>query len=264
MSSNPTTSYQWNSTLYDARHNYVSRYGEDLIGLLAPKPGERILDLGCGTGHLARKIADAGAEVVGLDSSPEMIEQATRAYPDLQFVLADATNFHFDHPFDAVFSNAALHWIPAADKVVACVWDALKPDGRFVAEFGGRGNIRAVEAAIHGALASVGRADLGLVRYYFPSVGEYTTLLEKQGFRVTFAAHYDRPTPVEGEDGLRSWLQMFGSNILQALDDSTRETFLRQVEDRLRPTLYHDGIWYVDYVRLRVVAIREQSKAADC
>jgi trans-aconitate methyltransferase len=253
-----TTANQWNPSLYDTRHNYVTRYGEDLLELLSAQSGERILDLGCGTGHLAHTIAESGAHVVGLDSATSMIEQARAAYPDVEFVVGDGANFYFDQPFDAVFSNAALHWIPAAEQVAACIWRALKPGGRFVAEFGGKDNVRAVLSAIRDTLESLSYTELASPYWYFPSLGEYATLLETQGYRVTFAAHFDRPTAVEGEDGARSWLQMYANKILNGLPADLHETFYTQVEDRLRPTQYQDGTWYVDYRRLRVVAVKEQ------
>jgi|FLYN01.1.fsa_nt_gi trans-aconitate 2-methyltransferase len=252
-----TNKHQWNAALYDSRHAYVFQYGEDVLKLLAPQPGERILDLGCGTGHLTKKIADSGAQVVGLDNAASMIEQARQNYPELAFIIADASSFTVDEPFDAVFSNAALHWIPAAEQVIACVWNALKPGGRFVAEFGGKTNIQKIESAVYAALNRLGYTELRLPPYYFPSIGEYAILLEKQGFRVTFAAHFDRPTAVEGEDGIRSWLEMYLNNIVSALPDTAREPFFRQVEEQLRPTQYRDGVWYVDYVRLRIVAYKE-------
>ncbi len=247
----------WNPALYDTSHRYVFQYGEDVLKLLAPKPGERILDLGCGTGHLAQKIADEGAQVIGIDSATSMIEQARQHYSAPQFVVGDATNFRFDEPFDAVFSNAALHWIPAAEHVIACVWNALKPGGRFVAEFGGKTNIERTQHAIYDVLENLGYSNLRFHPFYFPSVGEYTSLLEKHGFRVTFAAHFDRPTAVEG--GITSWLEMYASHIVQRLPDVSRATFFQQVEDRLRPTQYRNGTWYIDYVRLRFVAVKEET-----
>jgi trans-aconitate methyltransferase len=253
------TTNQWNPNLYDTRHHYVTRYGEDLLELLAAQPGERILDLGCGTGHLAHKIAASGAHVVGLDSAASMIEQAKAVYPDVEFVVGDGANFQFDQPFDAVFSNAALHWIPAAEQVAGCIWRALKPGGRFVAEFGGKGNVRLILSALRSTLDSLGYGTLAFPNWYFPSIGEYATLLEKQGFRVTFAVHFDRPTVVEGEDGVRSWLQMYANLIVDALPPERHEAFYRQVEDRLRPTQYQDGTWYIDYRRLRMVAVKEQA-----
>jgi len=129
----------WNPEFYDARHSFVWQRGADLIDLLDPQTEERILDLGCGTGHLTAQIAARGAEVMGIDSSAEMIEEARKHYPALEFRVADARDFSLGQPVDAVFSNAALHWIQPAERVVSCVWKALKPGGRFVAEFGGKG-----------------------------------------------------------------------------------------------------------------------------
>jgi len=149
-----------------------------LLELLGPGKGERILDLGCGTGQLTADIAATGVQVVGLDSSPEMLGQARQNYPHLKFVLADATSFRFDEPFDAVFSNAALHWVKNADAAVGSIAAALRPDGRFVAEFGGKGNI----ASIMGALDAVFGAAAGeRCPWWFPGIGEYAPLLEHHG-----------------------------------------------------------------------------------
>ena len=142
-----TAKLEWNANLYEQKHAFVWQYGTEVLKILAPQPGERILDLGCGTAQLTAQIAAAGAHVIGLDSSPAMIEQARSNYPELQFELADARDFHFAEPFDAVFSNAVLHWISAADRVARSLFLALKPGGRFVAEFGGRGCVREIRAA---------------------------------------------------------------------------------------------------------------------
>src|SRR5471030_3268425 len=127
---------KWNAELYDDKHAFVFQYGESVLELLDVKPGERILDLGCGTGHLTKKIQEEGAEVVGIDASPEMIAQAKENYPELDFIVANGADFSFDEPFDAVFTNATLHWIHDADCVIKSVDKGLKPDGRFVGEFG--------------------------------------------------------------------------------------------------------------------------------
>src|SRR5206468_2153174 len=127
---------------YDDKHSFVWKYGKEVLDLLAPREGERILDVGCGTAHLTNQIASRGARVVGLDKSSAMIERARALYPELQLEVADATDFHFDEPFDAVFSNAAIHWMKDQDAVARAVFNALKPGGRFVAEFGGKGNIK--------------------------------------------------------------------------------------------------------------------------
>jgi trans-aconitate methyltransferase len=248
---------RWNSELYDSKHGFVSQLGSDLVELLAPKKGEHILDLGCGTGHLAQQIAAHGARVTGLDSSAEMIERARLNYPDLELVQGNGADFAFDEPFDAVFSNAALHWIHAADDVVRCVWQALRPGGRFIAEFGGKDNVRAILAAYYASLSAAGHSLPEQEPWYFPSLGEYATVLEKQGFRVVYAVHFDRPTPLEGEDGMRNWLAMFGNHLLSVIPESERDVFIADAERRMRPTLYQNGKWYADYRRLRVVAQRE-------
>lgn len=255
---NVTPEKEWDTSLYDGKHSFVWKYGEDVIALLAPRSGERILDLGCGTGHLTHRIAEHGAETLGIDISPAMIEQARKNYPGLRFEVADATDFHLDEPFDAVFSNAAIHWMKDQEAVARCVWRALKPGGRFVAEFGGKGNLKAIHTTLLDAVRkAVAPSEPAPSYKYYPSVGEYATLLEKQGFRVTYAAHFDRPTPLEeGEKGLRNWLATFTDNLLSTVPDEKRDQVISEVEERLRPELYRDSTWFADYRRIRVVAVK--------
>jgi trans-aconitate methyltransferase len=243
----------WNPALYDDKHSFVWKYGASLLELLAPQAGERILDLGCGTGHLTAQIAEAGAEVIGIDTAVAMIEQARKAYPQLRFEIMDARNFTFAEPFDAVFSNAVLHWVKRAGEVIACVRRALKPGGRFVAEFGGRGNVRQIAAALESVFVELGYGSFESP-WYYPSVAEYASLLEQNGLEVTYATLFDRPTPLEGEHGLRHWIEMFGGAILDRVPADRRGLFFQRVEEQLRPTLYREGIWSADYRRLRVVA----------
>ena len=245
----------WDAGLYDGKHAFVWQLGAALLELLTPRPGERILDLGCGTGHLTAQLADAGAEVVGLDSAPAMIAQARQAYPHLRFEVADARNFAFPEPFDAVFSNAVLHWVREPEPVIACVFRALKPGGRFVAELGGRGNVRALAAALEGAAGAAGCRPF-VSPWYFPALGEYAALLERGGLEPTFATLFDRPTPLQGEGGLRDWIAMFAGEYLGSLPPDRREEFLAKVEELARPVLYRQGTWTADYRRLRVVARR--------
>jgi trans-aconitate methyltransferase len=249
----------WDAALYDGKHSFVWKYGASLIELLAPQPGERILDLGCGTGHLTAQIAAAGAEVVGIDKSPGMIEEARKNYPHLRFELADGADFTFNEPFDAVFSNAALHWMMEPERVVACISRALRPGGRFVAEFGGKGCVRAFIEAVYTAMEAAGYPTKRETPFwFFPSIGEYAPLLERQSLAVTSALLFDRPTPLEdGEAGLRLWLKMFGNLFFLGMSAEQQSEVIRQVEMQLRPTCYRDGTWIAPYVRLRIVALKE-------
>ncbi|WP_338729952.1 methyltransferase domain-containing protein [Haladaptatus sp. DJG-WS-42] len=248
---------QWNSSLYDTHHSFVHEYGASLIDLLAPERGERILDVGCGTGHLTAKIADSGATVVGLDQSVEMLAQAREQYPDRTFIEGDARDIEFDRPFDAVFSNAALHWIPEADAVAASLAAALKPGGRMVVELGGTGNIETIETGLIEAAADAGYDIAPENPWYFPSVGEYATVLEDAGFEVRDATLFDRPTTLDnGEAGLENWLQMFAGAMLDVIPEADQQAVLNDVTARLRRELFENGEWVADYRRLRVRAVK--------
>jgi trans-aconitate methyltransferase len=249
----------WDPALYDDRHSFVWKRGAGVVELLAPQPGEHILDLGCGTGHLTAQIAASGAIVTGVDSAPSMIEQARHNYPQLQFELADAAALEFNATFDVVFSNAAIHWMKNQPQVVDNIGRALKPGGRFVAEFGGKGNIQRIATAAFDALRADGYPEPEkLSPWYYPSIGEYASLLEQHQLLVTYAILFDRPTPLEGGDeGMRNWLQMFSPMILSVVPDERRQALIRDIERRLRPTLYRNGAWTADYRRLRVVALKE-------
>jgi trans-aconitate methyltransferase len=253
-----TPEKQWDTSLYDGKHSFVWKYGAGVIDLLAPQKGERILDLGCGTGHLTNKIAESGAEVTGLDISPSMIEQAQKNYPHITFIQGEGTSFYFDLPFDAIFSNAAIHWMKDPPAVASCVYRALKLGGRFVAEFGGKGNLREIHTALLEAIRkAVYPAAPEPAFKYYPSIGEYAALLEGQGFRVSYAAHFDRPTPLEnGDEGLRNWIETFADNFLSLAPAEKRPAIIRKVEDQLRRDLYREGTWFADYRRIRVVAIK--------
>lgn len=251
---------EWNAAHYDSGYSFVWKHGRGALDMLDPQPGERVLDLGCGTGHLTHQIAATGAEVVGIDSAPDMIRAARQAYPDLRFEVADAADYVADAPFDAVFSNAALHWMRPPSRVAARIAAALKPGGRLVAEMGGHGNIQAILDALYPALRAVGyESPEELNPWYFPSIGEYAALLERHSLAVNFAALFDRPTQLEGgEAGMRHWLDMFAGTLLAPLDVAQREHVVAQVERDLRPHLCEGGAWVADYRRLRITATRER------
>jgi len=240
----------WDTELYEARHNFVWRMGEGVVDLLAPQAGERILDLGCGPGQLTKKISESGAQVVGVDASPSMIGQARQNFPELRFVLQDAASMTFDNEFDAVFSNAALHWMLDPAAVVECVAKSLKPGGRFVAEMGGKGNIQTIVSAIHQVVTKY--HPLPPSRQYYPSVSEYTTILEAHGLEVRNAQLFDRPTPLEGESGIENWLKQFKNYYFENLPPAA----LSEVISTLRPKLHNESGWFADYRRLRFLAVK--------
>jgi trans-aconitate methyltransferase len=236
----------WDAGLYDQTHSYVWQYGADLLPLLNPRPNERILDAGCGTGQLTAKIAESGAHVDGIDHSPDMIGKARAEFPKLRFDVADLTSFAVDDPYDAVFSNAVLHWVRDADAAARCLAAALKPRGRLVAEFGGLHNCAAVSAA-----ASTPHP------WYFPSIAEYGAVLERAGLELRQAWLFPRPTKMDDSvNGLRDWIRMFGAHWVNPVPEADREAWFQRVEAGARPALYRDGYWFIDYWRLRVVAVK--------
>jgi trans-aconitate 2-methyltransferase len=253
-----TDTSTWDSQLYQSSHAFVWQFGRDLLNMLLPKPGERILDVGCGTGQLTSEIAQSGAIVVGVDRSPEMIAAARQNYPDLQFDVADITATGYEGEFDAVFSNAALHWVKNQEGAITAIARALKPGGRLVFEMGGHGNIQQIWKAAMQSLAAIGVQDPeALSPWFYPSIGEYAPMLEKRDLEVTFAVLFDRPTPLEGgELGLRNWLEMFGTFASHVLTAEQREELIHRIEDLARPALFHNGGWTVDYKRLRMIAIK--------
>lgn len=249
---------QWNAKLYDSKHSFVANLGTSLVEFLSPQPEECILDLGCGTGHLTEKIASSKAEVIGIDSAESMIEQARLNYPNLQFEVADAINLQFTEKFDAVFSNAVLHWIKEPEKVVAGIERSLKPGGRFVAEFGGKGNVKAIVSAIYNAMEAAGYAAVDSNPWYFPSIGEYATLLENQGLKLIYATLFERPTLLEdGEKGMQNWITMFANSFFQEMPAAQKTNILNAIENQLRTSLYKNGTWFADYKRIRVIAIKD-------
>jgi trans-aconitate methyltransferase len=250
---------KWNAGLYDDKHNFVFKFGEDVVQLLNPRQGERILDLGCGTGYLTNLIAQAGARVIGIDNSTAMIERAQAAYPDLDFRVLSANDFHFDPPFDAVFSNAVLHWVLDKETAIDHIYHALRPGGRLVLEMGGKGNVEEILVATRKVLTRHKYyRNAATQPWYFPSLAEYTTLLEKRGFRIQFAAHFDRPTQLQDTDnGIKDWIRMFGSAFFKDMPNTDIDTILEEIQDTLKPTHFKNHTWFADYKRLRLEAIKQ-------
>ena len=233
---------------------FVPEFGVAVLGLLAPRAGERILDLGCGDGSLTERIIAAGASVVGVDASAEQVAAAQRKGVDARVV--ESQSLDFDGEFDAVFSNAALHWMRPPERVVSGVWRALKPGGRFVGELGGKGNIAAIVGALTEALGRRGIDAAALSPWYFPGADDYTALLQGTGFRVPYMELFPRPTHIPG--GIEDWLWTFCEGFLKAVPDSGRRAFIAELESALAPELADGrGRWSVDYVRLRFHAARE-------
>lgn len=247
----------WNAALYDRKHAFVSNYGEDVIELVQVVEGEHILDVGCGTGDLTNVLQQRGANVVGVDLSANMIEQACTKYPHISFAVADATSLPYEGQFDCVFSNAALHWMKQPEAVAASMYNSLKEGGRIVVEFGGAGNVATMTNEL---IAQIRAADIAYsdeqFPWYFPTIGQYTTILENAGFRVAFACHFDRPTPLDGEAGLHNWFNMFSGSLFDGVEPHVKANVFDATVTNLRDLLYEDGTWVADYKRIRIVAYK--------
>lgn len=258
MGKNQSTKDNWNANLYDIKHSFVSKYGDNLVELLAPKEGEKILDLGSGTGDLAKKLYDYKVDIIGVDKSENMVLKAMNKYPNIEFMVRDATDMQYNNEFDAVLSNATLHWIKTPEKALNCVYKSLRPGGRFIAEFGAKGNVQIITDEIINQIKEVGfEYKTEKFPWYFPSIGEYTSLMEEVGFRVTLAQYFDRPTPLDGDNGLKNWIEMFGSNMFEGIVKDRKDSIITKVENNLKGILYNDGLWIADYKRIRVIGIKE-------
>lgn len=246
----------WNAQTYDACFSFVTESGNELVDELRPQAHERVLDLGCGTGALTARIAARCREAVGIDNSRDMIAKARREHPALRFVEGDAAQMVFDEPFDAVFSNAALHWMQPPELVVERMAASLAKGGRFVAELGGQGNVQALVSGLYLAFEGNGlEAPADRNPWYYPSIGEYASLLERNGFDVTYARLFDRPTPLAGgERGLTAWYEMFATPFFEGVPAAPKRDILAYAAFVLRDSLFINGVWYADYRRLRVHA----------
>ena len=246
-----TPGQRWDPDRYARNARFVADLGAPLVELLAPQPGETILDLGCGDGALTEALVAAGAAVVGVDGSAEQVAAARARGLDAR--QADGQTLDFEAAFDAVFSNAALHWMRKADAVIAGAWRALKPGGRFVAEMGGAGNVAGIIAALLAALEARGIDGRSANPWYFPTPEDYRRHLEAQGFEVQSIALIDRPTPLPG--AMADWLETFAETFLKLVPAEARGSLAAEVSEILRPTHCDcEGRWTADYVRLRFSA----------
>ena len=247
------TRQDWDPERYARDARFVADLGAPVVELLAPQAGECILDLGCGDGALTEKLVAAGCRVVGVDGSGAQIEAARARGLDAR--VMDGERLDFDGEFDAVFSNAAMHWMKRPDAVIAGVWRALRPGGRFVAELGGHGCVAAIRLALHEALR---RRDVDPMRvdpWFFPTPDEYRVRLEAHGFAVRSIALIPRPTLLPGD--VTAWLEVFAGPFTGAVPDGDRPSMLAEAREALRPMLCDAaGRWTADYVRLRFAAVK--------
>src|SRR5215475_7133284 len=228
----------WNTEAYAAHGRFVATLATPVVELLAPKPGEHVLDLGCGDGALTEQLSASGAIVTGVDNSPAMLEAAKKR--GLQVELHSADDLPYQHQFDAVFSNAALHWLSAEKHpaVLAGIYRALKPGGRFVAEMGGQGNIAAIRTALSAVLAPYGIDTETAAASFYPAPAIYRRLLEQAGFTIDSIELIPRPTPLPG--GMEDWLKTFRNGVLEQLGEKDREDAINKTVALLTPIL-RDG-----------------------
>lgn len=244
----------WNPEVYARDARFVVDLAAPVVDLLAPRPGERILDLGCGDGTLTQRIAACGSQVVGIDSSPDMVAAAIRLGIDAR--VMDGQKLTFCNEFDAVFSNAALHWMTNPDAVIRGVAAALKPGGRFVGEFGGCGNVNTVITALRRSMEGRGMNADNVMPWYFPTADEYRQRLRNGGLRVVLCHLIPRPTVLDTD--LRAWLRVFCQSFVSLLPAEEHEPFYDEVAALCRPQLVNaSGKWVLDYVRLRFMAVKD-------
>ena len=246
-------SNDWNADRYVKNAAFVSTYGSAVAELLGEIDGQRVLDLGCGDGRLTLELVAKGAKVVGIDASTSMIESAKEK--GLEAYVIDALELSYDQDFDSVFTNATLHWIPNHPLLAAKVFAALKPGGQFVGEFGGHGNVAAINTAIRATLAKYGFDWTHKKPVTYSSVQKFQSVLENAGFNVPYIELIPRPTPLP--TGIRGWIETFGSPFLEDAKPNVRQEMVNEIETLLAPALRDEfGNWTADYIRLRFKSVK--------
>ena len=248
---------KWDANKYTEDFSFVHQYGNSVIDLIDADKRSSILDLGCGNGALTKALQDKGYFVTGMDASKEFLDIAKEKYPDIDFMQGDATDFTLPKLVDVVFSNAVFHWInkDKQQNMLKCVYNVLNKNGQFVFEFGGHGN----NQKIHSVLARV-FSEYGYcyeMPFYFPTIGEYATMLESAGFRVQYAILFDRLTELKGENGLKDWINMFVKTPFSIVKtEQEKAEIVDKAVEALQNDLFMNGKWYADYVRIRMKAVR--------
>ena len=246
----------WNADKYAKDFSFVHQYGNGVLELIDTDNAKTAIDLGCGNGVLSGKLRDMGLDVIGIDSSPEQLAIARRDFPDINFIEADAISFEVNKPVDVIFSNAVFHWIDKdkQSNMLHSIHASLAKGGQLVFEMGGYGNNMLIHRELSKAFNRRGLKYR--IPFYFPTIGEYAAMIEKEGMLVTYAILFDRPTALNGDEGMNDWIRMFIRTPFKDVDKETENEIINETAENLRNDLFKNGTWYSDYVRLRMKAIK--------
>lgn len=247
---------KWNADEYTEKFDFVHKYGEDVLGLIDAEKGSFAVDLGCGNGALSAKLRDMGYNVLGIDASRDMIGIAQKSYPNIEFITGNALSFALPQKADVIFSNAVFHWIDGdkQDALIHNIAEQLRHGGKLICEFGGKGCAEAVHSSLEISFAKWG---LKYPRvFYFPSIGEYAPILERHGLIVEYATLFDRPTEQKTETGLVDWIDMFVKKPFENMDLDIKTAIINDTVSELKDSLYINGRWFIDYVRIRLKAYK--------
>lgn len=243
----------WDAKEYKKNFSFVTTYGEDLFNLISKKGGNA-LDVGCGNGKLTKNLKNLGFEVLGIDSSKEMIDLAKKEYNDISFLNESITDYKKENTYDLIFSNAVMHWIKDQNSAISNIASSLKVGGEFICEFGGYLCANSIHSTLKEEFEKLGYHYN--FTFYFPKISEYTTLLEKHGLTVKYAILFDRPTPLPKEQTVIDWINMFVTEAFKDVGLDDKEIILNNTLNKLKDTLYKDGVWIIDYTRIRIKAIK--------